>query len=255
MKTTRIVENTIDLHFKGITLLSKEEYLSLKDNIPVWIKEWWLRDPGESKGSVATVINGEVSDSEYDAATIRMVLVGPRMIRPALVMSNAAECGLQIGDKIMFNGNSFTVISNTYALSDKGIPYSGPFAKDPEHIAHYNSSTVQIFLRGWLGAGIAENNKRYDDFVFIKDSFSDSTNIPFSAFAKDDNYHIVQIYDLSLISDADDIVGFAGQFRWENNKITSLDGDSYNPDMTIWGYEIFRDDDGNTCLTVLSNDW
>lgn len=248
MKTTRIVENTIDLHFKGITLLSKEEYLSLKDNIPVWIKEWWLRDPGERKRSVATVVNGDVSDSDYRGAMTRM-------IRPALIMSNAAECGLQIGDKIVFNDNSFTVISTDYALSDTGVRYEGPFAKDPEHIAHYDSSTVQIFLHGWLGVGIAENNERYNDFIPITDPFSGPTNTPFSTYFKNDRYHIVQVYDLSIIPSADDIVGFAGQFRWENDKITSLDGDSYSPDMTIWGYEICRDDDGNTCLTVLSNDW
>lgn len=248
MKTTHIIENTIDLHFKGITLLSKEEYLSLKDNIPARIREWWLRDPGEKKGSVATVVDGNISDSKYDAtATL--------MIRPALVMSNADECGLQIGDKIMFNDSSFTVISNAYALSDKGIRYEGPFAKDPEHIVNYDSSTVQIFLHGWLGAGIAKTNERYDDFVFIEYSFSGSTNVPFSTYANNDHYHIVQIYDLTIAPNADDILGFAGQFRWENNKITSLDGDSYNPDMTIWGYKIFRDDDGNTCLDVLTCDW
>ena len=250
MKTTRIQESTIDLHFKGITLLSKEEYLSLKDNIPVWIKEWWLRDPGEGKEEIAAVIDGKISDSDYQATMAR------RMIRPALVMSNAEECGLQIGDKILFNDSSFTVISNDYALSDKGILYTGPFAKDPEHIAHYDSSTVQTFLRGWLGAGIAKTNERYDDFVFTKDSFLGPTSTLFRVFANDDRYHIVQIYDLTIDPYADDdIMGFVGQFRWENNKITSLDGDSYSPYMTIWGYKIFRDDDGNTCLDVLTCDW
>lgn len=248
MKITRIVENTIDLHFKGITLLSKEEYLSLKDNIPVWIKEWWLRDPVEGKEEIATVIDGKIDSS--DCHSDRM-----RTLRPALIMSNAEECGLQIGDRIMFHNCSFTIISTDYALSDKGIPYSGPFTKDPEHIANYDRSTVLTFLRGWLGAGIAENNERYDDFVFIKDSFSGSTNVPFSTFAKDDNYYIVQVYDLTIAPNADDIAGFAGQFRWENNKLTSLDGDSYNSDMTIWGYKIFRDDDEATCLNVLTCDW
>lgn len=250
MKTTHIIENTIDLHFKGITLLSKEEYLSLKDNIPVWFKKWWLRDPGEGKEEIATVIDGKIDNSDYHSNRMRT-------LRPALIMANAEECGLQMGDRIMFHNCSFTVISTDYALSDKGIRYTDPFAKDPEHIANYDSSTVQLFLRGWLGAGIAKTNKRYDDFVFIEDSlfFSGSTNTPFSTFAKDDSYHIVQVYDLSIIPSADDIVGFAGQFRWENNKITSLDDDSYNPDMTMWGYEIFRDDDGNTCLTILTCDW
>lgn len=249
MKITHIVEDTIDLHFKGITLLSKEEYLSLKDNISVWLKEWWLRDPGDSKGSVATVVDENISDSEYQATMSR------RMIRPALIMTNADECGLKIGDKIMFNASSFTVISNDYALSDKGVLYMGPFAKDWGHIAYYDSSMVQIFLRGWLGAGIAETNEKYDDFIPIIEPFSGSTNRLFSTFANDDSYHIVQVYDLSIIPSADDIIGFAGQFRWENNTITSLDGDSYNPDMTIWGYKIFRDDEGHTCLDILSNDW
>ena len=252
MKITRIVDNTINLHFKGITLLSKEEYLLLKDNIPSWVKKWWLRDPGEDPNSIATIIDGKILDSFLDCSSRNDSM---RVLRPALIMSNAKKCGLQIGDKIIFNNCNFTVISTDYALSDKGIPYSGPFAKDPEHIANYDHSTVQIFLRGWLGTGIAETNERYDDFVFIKDAFSGSTNMPFRLFATDDNYHIVQIYDLSLIPNADDIIGFAGQFKWENNKITSLDGDNYDPDMTIWGYKIFRDDDGNTCLTVLSNDW
>lgn len=248
MKITRIVENTIDLHFKGITLLSKEEYLSLKDNISVWIKDWWLRDPVEGKEEIATVIDGKIDSS--DCHSDRM-----RTLRPALIMSNAEECGLQIGDKILFNDSSFTVISNDYALSDKGIRYEGSFAKDPEHIANYDSSTVQSFLRGWLGAGIAQTDERYDKFVFIEDSFSNPTSTPFSTFAKNDRYHIVQVYDLSIVPSADSIVGFAGQFRWENNKLISLDGDSYNSDMTIWGYKIFRNGDEVTCLNVLTCDW
>lgn len=60
--------------------------------------------------------------------------------------------------------------------------------------------------------------------------------IKFLELFKDKDICIVQLHDMSDIND--DIYGFSGQFKWENNKIISLDGDTYTSDMLVYGYEI-----------------
>ena len=66
--------------------------------------------------------------------------------------------------------------------------------------------------------------------------------------------HSVQIYEAS--SGKLDIVGFCGSFAWARNKLDPLDGDSYNENMLVLGYQWFTDERGNKCLDILvGNDW
>lgn len=71
---------------------------------------------------------------------------------------------------------------------------------------------------------------RYKNITILKKP------IKFLELFKDKDIRIVQLHDMSDING--DICGFSGQFKWENNKIISLDGDTYTSDMLVYGYEI-----------------
>ena len=93
--------------------------------------------------------------------------------------------------------------------------------------------------------------KRYSDFIFLnkpekfKDLFNNKT------------YDCVQVHDLTPIGGSD-VVGFAGQFSWHENKIKSLDGDSYTSGMSIYGYKEFTFEDHEEILLgldILVEEW
>ena len=73
----------------------------------------------------------------------------------------------------------------------------------------------------------------------------------FSALFASDNIPIVQVHSLY----DEHTLGFCGQFKWENDRIIPLDGDSYNPYMTVIAFEWFEHD-GQKCLDILvDTDW
>ena len=80
-------------------------------------------------------------------------------------------------------------------------------------------------------------NERYSDFTLL------DVPISFSIWAKNKDFPTVQVHDATVYEweGGTDIVGFAGAFAWEDNQLTSLDGDTYNPDMPVIGYEEFED--------------
>lgn len=92
-----------------------------------------------------------------------------------------------------------------------------------------------------------KTNPKYKGFTFLPkpELFRD--------FFADKDYPLVQLYDMTCISE-NDIVGFAGVFSWMNRKFTPLDGDSYSPDLKIWGYKEFDNADKH-CLSILSDEW
>ena len=49
-----------------------------------------------------------------------------------------------------------------------------------------------------------------------------------------------------------DIIGFAGQCEVKNGEIIPLDGDTYNPDMTIYGYNMGS---GRGLDILVGSDW
>ena len=91
-------------------------------------------------------------------------------------------------------------------------------------------------------------NERYSDFTLL------DSPVPFSEWAKDKDFPAVQVHDTTVYEwdGGADIVGFAGAFAWEDNQITSLDGDTYNPDMPVIGYEKF---DGGVDILVKGGEW
>ena len=54
---------------------------------------------------------------------------------------------------------------------------------------------------------------------------------------------LIQIHSIESLRDKEDnvngIVGFVGQCEFKNGKIAPLDGDTYNPEMTVYGYNWF----------------
>lgn len=90
------------------------------------------------------------------------------------------------------------------------------------------------------------SDTRYKDFTYFDESQE------FCELFKNQNYDIVQVHDMTPVGN--NIVGFAGQFKWQDNKIVSLDGDSYTKHMSVLGYKEF-DNAGLKCLDILSDDW
>ena len=74
----------------------------------------------------------------------------------------------------------------------------------------------------------------------------------FCKYFRDKEYELVQIYDMTPIRGGD-IIGFTGAFKWKDNTITPLDGDSYSKPV-IWGYKEFGEKD-RKCLDILAEEW
>ena len=49
------------------------------------------------------------------------------------------------------------------------------------------------------------------------------------------------------------LVGFCGIFKWKDKKAVPLDGDSYNKDVTIFGYRWWLED--ALLFILVGNDW
>ena len=95
------------------------------------------------------------------------------------------------------------------------------------------------------------NSERYKDFIFLeKPTEFDKTDL-FS-----DKYAEIQLKDVRKIPGYPypDVVGFCGVFEIESGEIVSLDGDSYDPQMIVVGYQEFTHDN-ETCLDLLTIGW
>ena len=86
--------------------------------------------------------------------------------------------------------------------------------------------------------------ERYKKFTVL------DTPTLFSEFMKDQNIECVQVHS----NYGDDYpIGFCGAFKWENNAIFPLDGDTYG-DMTVLAYSWFFNE-GTKCLDIVVEDW
>lgn len=92
---------------------------------------------------------------------------------------------------------------------------------------------------------VIKNIDRYKDFEIL------DKPIPFSEFAKDKDWDLVQVHSTQVINigeiesddthtDKYDILGFCGAFSWRDNTLQSLDGDTYNENMLVLGYNEFQ---------------
>lgn len=78
-------------------------------------------------------------------------------------------------------------------------------------------------------------DKRYAKFILFE------TPQKFSKLFKNKAFELVQVHlsQTYNLQGKDYLIGFAGAFKWKDNKITSLDGDSYDYNMLIDGYNYF----------------
>lgn len=81
---------------------------------------------------------------------------------------------------------------------------------------------------------------RYQDFPEIKPT-------PFNILFKDRDFETVQLHD---IAPEDGIIGFVGAISWIKNELKPLDGDSYYPEMLVYGYK-----ETGGILDILVKDW
>lgn len=84
-------------------------------------------------------------------------------------------------------------------------------------------------------------NERYAECDL---TFLDSP-VPFCKMFKDKSYDMVQVYSSQVIDFGDgkkNIVGFSGVFKWEDNKLISLDGDTYSEKYEVIGYETWANE-------------
>lgn len=92
------------------------------------------------------------------------------------------------------------------------------------------------------------NLERYKDFTYL------DTPKKFCELMANKNFDIVQVHSTQLCGE-NDIVGFCGVFKWENDTLTPLDGDSYNEKMLVYGYSEFVTE-GKNCIDILAGeDW
>lgn len=83
---------------------------------------------------------------------------------------------------------------------------------------------------------VLKASDRYKNFTFL------DKPVCFKDMFKDKNFDVVQLHSTQIIDIGNgikDIVGFCGAFKWHNNEITPLDGDDYNNNFNVLGFEEF----------------
>ena len=92
---------------------------------------------------------------------------------------------------------------------------------------------------------------RYKGFTLLEDP------VRFNDLFAGKEYEKVQLFCTDTIENDGDVVGicgFCGICSWKNGKITPLDGDSYNSEMAVYGYEEWGN--GEKGIDVLvGTDW
>ena len=113
MKIEKIITTTQteDIEISEVTLLSDEEYLAYRDNIPNIFNTWWLKTSGEADECVKVVWADGGLDDVGRNVTNRFG------IRPCLKLT-LKQSDLKVGDKFMFGDVNWTMISGDIALCD-----------------------------------------------------------------------------------------------------------------------------------------
>lgn len=94
-----------------------------------------------------------------------------------------------------------------------------------------------------------EKLKKRDKYILY--AFPDKPT-PFCELFKERNFEVVDV----LIIYSEDDATYAGSFKWEFGKIISLDGDTYNENMKVYGYKIFSHDMDSLGLSIIvGTDW
>lgn len=140
-------------NIKGATLLSVEEYETYKENIPSVLDDWWLRSAGSLNCDAFLVY---YLDECYDNPGwhCRNIAVDHNAgVRPALQILDLKS---EIGTKIKFDSNTFTVISENYALCDEIVGFSafktfkGSLKNHNECLNNYENSLIKEYVDEWF---------------------------------------------------------------------------------------------------------
>lgn len=140
---------TVDIDINGITLLSKEEYITYKNEISNVDNSWWLRSPDSDDIRVAAVSG--IGSIYYFIGDTAGYNVG---VRPALKI-NLESSSSRVGDGFLWAHHSWTVISENYAICDSIIE-KRPFNENLESGNDYNVSDIKSWLENWFNSNIEE---------------------------------------------------------------------------------------------------
>lgn len=84
---------------------------------------------------------------------------------------------------------------------------------------------------------------RYKNFTFIEEGISLTDFLEEKLLEDQREGLLIQVHSIEPLRDkkgnVNGITGFAGQCEVRNGEIVSLDGDTYNPEMTVYGYNWF----------------
>ena len=140
------------------------------------------------------------------------------------------------------------VAKNNYGEADVKIDvlwdrakrrFTEPFNKD-----HDDREKMTIFKT------VLADQGRYKYFTFLEHPVSFKTVFGGRDYARVDVYS-------TMVLNGEDTVAFCGRFEWNNGNITSLDGDSYNKEMTVYGFSKFYDRvfEQETLEILVGDDW
>lgn len=173
---------------------------------------------------------------------------------------NDKEAFKTVYDKLIEGSNLF---QGVYDAKNGSEEFMHGISTVLEYIAQQVSEDERaqhedMFTKNMIESKDLARTRFLQEFVKHSDRYRNFTILPhsqiFSDYFKDKDIAVVQLYSTDRIGG--DIVGFCGQFKWKNNKIKSLDHDSYNSNMTIYGYSWFKDKNKNNCLDILvGEDW
>ena len=102
-----------------------------------------------------------------------------------------------------------------------------------------------------IDLNIIRKQDRYKGFIYFKKP------VKFDEYFKNQTFDLVQLHDID-IAPCGSFIGFCGSFSWQNNTIKPLDGDSYTPNMNIFGFREFAYDDHDeemSGLDILTDSW
>lgn len=97
--------------------------------------------------------------------------------------------------------------------------------------------------------------KKYMELGFVFPNSNLSLN-EFKKLFTGKNYYLVQLFDIHNYGTEDNpiITGFAGTFKWVDDVLVALDGDSYDDDMVVVGYQEFVNNN-EPALNILVEEW
>jgi len=114
----------------GATILSAYEYYRQKENIPECSCVWWVINNYLISKKRKLPASSFSSEKAY--------------IRPVLIMEDASEAGLSIGDSFEIKGDSFFVLTNNIALKTECLDVCCAYGS-----TEYKTSAVKPYVDSW----------------------------------------------------------------------------------------------------------